>query len=137
MVSYATQRFQCSSRCAARMQSTVEAANAARHRRWRCRTTPAGPPVAGECAGGLVHDAGDAGGGREAASGGCGGHVTERDEGDVGTLQEAEGISSQGAEGVGFRAGNKSKGMKLDFVDVRRAYFSCEVEKGGICIAAD
>ena len=25
-------------------------------------------------------------------------------------------------EGVGFRAGNKAKGMKLDFIDVRRAY---------------
>ena len=26
-------------------------------------------------------------------------------------------------EGIGFRAGSKSKGMKLDVVDVRRAYF--------------
>ena len=26
-------------------------------------------------------------------------------------------------EGIGYRSGNKEKGQKIDFIDVRRAYF--------------
>ena len=32
-------------------------------------------------------------------------------------------------EGIGYRAGKKKKGMRLDFIDVRRAYFHAEARR--------
>ena len=32
-------------------------------------------------------------------------------------------------EGVGYRKGGKDKGMKLDFIDVRRAYFHAKARR--------
>ena len=33
------------------------------------------------------------------------------------------------AEGVGYRQGEKARGYKLDFVDVRRAYFHAKARR--------
>ena len=32
-------------------------------------------------------------------------------------------------EGIGYKAGKRRKGMKLDFIDVRRAYFHAKARR--------
>ena len=36
-------------------------------------------------------------------------------------------------EGIGYRRGNKSAGMKLDFIDVRRSYFHANARRS-VCV---
>ena len=38
-------------------------------------------------------------------------------------------ISMAVTEGIGFKAGERKAGMKLDFVDVRRAYFHARARR--------
>ena len=42
-------------------------------------------------------------------------------------------LSRAVTEGVGYSKGQRNNGMKIDFIDVRRAYFHAKA-KNGVCL---